>query len=103
MRALRAEARNDEASFAYDINNRRVVVGEMIIGQPTGSEHWAFLATDGGDMRPLEQIIGSGAPVLIGAYAINDRGEIAAAAVSSSGWLRPVIVALPGGPEATRR
>ena len=103
MRALRSAFPNDQASYAYDINNRRVVVGEMIAGPAGAADHWAFVATDGGDMRPIEEIIGSGAPVLIGAYAISDRGEIVATAVSSSGWLRPVIVALPGGPEATRR
>jgi probable HAF family extracellular repeat protein len=102
MRALRAAFPNDQASYAYDINNRRVVVGEMIAGPAGAADHWAFVATDGGDMRPIEELIGSGAPVLIGAYAISDRGEIVATAVSSSGWLRPVIIALPGGPEATR-
>jgi uncharacterized membrane protein len=97
-RALRNEAQTDVASYAYDINNHDVVVGEMVTG--SDGEHWAFIAT-GHKLVALETLI-PGSPPLIAAYGISDRGEIAAIAISSSGWLRPVIVALPGGPEAVR-
>jgi probable HAF family extracellular repeat protein len=99
MRALRRVDESDVASYAYDINNRDVVVGDMVdvrAGQP---EHWAFIYT-GVSLVALEDLIGPTSPPLVAAYAISDRGEIVAAAISSSGWLRPVLVALPGGPEA---
>ena len=101
MRVLRRADGSDVASYANGVNDRAVVVGEMITvsgGQP---EHWAFLATDV-EAIAIEELLGDGAPVLLAAYAISDRGEIAAIAVSSTGWLRPVLVALPGGPEAMR-
>lgn len=98
-RALRNETQTDVASYAYDINNRSIVVGEMITAGD--GEHWAFIAT-GDKLVAIETLI-PGSPPLIGAYGISDRGEIAAVAISSTGWLRPVIVALPGGPEAVRQ
>ncbi len=92
-RALRNESQTDVASYAYDINNHDVMVGEMVTGGD--GEHWAFIAT-GNKLVALETLI-PGSPALIASYGISDRGEIAAIAISSSGWLRPVIVALPGG------
>ncbi len=96
VQPLRKEALTDIASYAYDINNRSITVGEMVTAGD--GEHWAFIAT-GDKLVALESLI-PGSPALIGAYGISDRGEIAAVAISSTGWLRPVIIALPGGPEA---
>lgn len=95
-RPLRNEAQTDVASYAYDINNRNIVVGEMVT--EGDGEHWAFIAT-GDKLVALESLI-PGSPPLIGAYGISDRGEIVAVAISNTGWLRPVIIALPGGPES---
>ena len=94
MRELRAADLHDVASYANDVNARGVIVGEMITAD---GEHWAVIATDD-ELVAIEELIPE-APPLIAAFGISDRGEIAAVAVSGTGWLRPVIIAIPGGPE----
>jgi probable HAF family extracellular repeat protein len=91
------------ASYACDINNRDVVVGELVETLGGQAFHRGFVYT-GESMLALDDLLGDTGYDIIGAYAVSDRGEIAAVAVRTGvpGWLRPVIVALPGGPEAAR-
>ena len=96
MRMLRTADLQDVTSYGNDINDLGIIVGEMVTA-PDG-DHWAFIALDD-EMVALEDLLPD-VPPLIAAYSISDRGEIAAVAISESGWLRPVIIAVPGGPEA---
>lgn len=98
--ALRRDDRTDVASFAYRVNARGVVVGEYITPGEEEGQYWAFLAT-GDTLVAIEHLIGAGAPQMLAAYDINVRGEIVVAAVVAN-EVRPLIVAIPGGPEARR-
>ncbi|HYD51931.1 MAG TPA: hypothetical protein VEA99_04865 [Gemmatimonadaceae bacterium] len=90
------------ASYAYDVNASGMIVGELIDARDGVALNRGFLHV-GGRTVPLDELLGLSTHAVVAAYGINDRGEIAAAAVrldDPTGRIRPVVLAVPGGIDA---